>query len=193
MVGSRTIDAIRRIRSGRPGQGKPAPEPWSRFQLPERFSMGNGYISLSDRGGRQRRRARSVDLGSLCSHAREDSGSEQCRRRQRPLSSVQRRRSADQGAGREGLSVFDCMASRFSRRGGYAKPERLRFLQSASRRVVGEWHRAVCNHVPLGFAPGAAGSLRRMVVAGHIEGVWGLYRLCRRAPERSREAYFHDQ
>ena len=95
---------------------------------------------------------------------RENRGSQQCGRRERPLSPLQGGRSVNQGAGREGLSVFDCVASRFPGRNRFAKSKRPRFLQSASGRTAGEWHRAVCDPVSLGFASGASGSLWRMDV-----------------------------
>ena len=126
-------------------------------------------------------------------HKREDPGSQQCRRRRRPLSSVQGRCSIDEGAGSEGLSVFDCVASCFPGRSRFAKSERPRFLQSTSGRTAGERHRAVCDDVSLGFASGASRSLRRLAVSRHLKGVCGLCGLCRRALKRPGEAHFHDQ
>ena len=153
----------------------------SRPELPWRLYLGNGHVILSDRGGRQRRPARSIDLGSFYARQWKNSGSQQCRYRERPLSSLQGGRSANQGAGREGLSLLDCVAARFPKRNRFAKSKRPRFLQPASGRIAGERHRAVCDPVSLGFAPGASGSPRRVAVARHLEGIRGLCRLMSRS------------
>ena len=130
-------------------------------ELSERFFVGHGYISLSDRGGRQRRRPRPVDLGPFRPNARHDLRSQQRRHRDRPFSPVQGRHSVDEGAGSQGLSILDRMAACLPGRSRFAKSKGPRFLQPAAGRIVGERHRAIRNPVSLGPAAGAAGSPRQ--------------------------------
>ena len=106
---------------------------------------------------------------------------------------LQGRHPVDEGAGRKGLSILDRLAARLPGRSRRAKSKGPRFLQPACRRIAGERHRAVRDAVSLGPAAGAAGSLRRLGVARHLEGICGLRRLCRGAPERPREAFLHHQ
>ncbi len=113
----------------------------------------------------------------------------QCRPRQRSLSSLQARRAPDQGARRQGLSVFDRMAAGVSGRHRRAEPQGPRLLQSPARRATGEWHRAVRDALSLGPAAGAAGPCRRMAVHRNLESVRGLCRLCGRTLERSRQEH----
>ncbi len=188
MVGSWTIDEF----SNPVGQFEPG-KSLNRPELSWQLHLGNGHFILSDRGRRQRRPARPIDLGPFHARQWKNSGSQQCGYRERSLSSLQGRRSANQGAGREGLSFFDCVAARFPKRNRFAKSKGPRFLQPASGRVAGEWHRAIRDAVSLGFAPGASGSPRRVAVPRHLEGICGLCGLCRRAAERSRQALLHDQ
>ena len=118
---ARSIGAIGRIRSGRPDRRPRTERRVIRFS--GRLSVGNGDLILSDRGGRQRRRPRPIDLGPLRPYARDHRRPQQRRHRDRPLSSVQGRRSVDEGAGRKGLSFFDCLAARLPGRSRPAKPE----------------------------------------------------------------------
>jgi len=127
MVGSRNINEIRRVRSNHPEPGRQSLQGGPPRQLPERLFMGNGHLGLSDRGRRQRRRTRSIDLGSLRSHPRQNCGSQQCGRRQRPLSPVQGGRSINQGAGNKGLSVLDCVAAYLPGRHRFVNPKGLDF------------------------------------------------------------------
>ena len=149
--------------------------------FPKRFSVGHGDLGLSGRGGRERGRPRSVDLGPLRPHARDHFRSQQRRHRDRPLSPVQGRHPVDEGAGRKGLSILDRMASRLPGRRRRAKSKGPRFLQPPCRRIAGQRHRAVCDAVSLGPAAGAAGSLRRLDLARHLKGLCGLRGLCRGA------------
>jgi hypothetical protein len=96
-------------------------------QFPKGF-CGNGHVGLSDRGGRQRRRARPIDLGPFRPRARDNLRSQQCRHRDRSLSSVQARHSVDEDAGSDRLSIFHCMASCLPRRSRHAKSKGPRFL-----------------------------------------------------------------
>ena len=104
----------------------------NRAAFSERLSLGDGDLILPDRGRRQRRRPRPVDLGPFRPHARDHRRSQQRRHRDRPLPSVQGRRSVDEGAGRKGLSFFDCLAACLPERSQSAKPEGPRFLQPAA-------------------------------------------------------------
>ena len=163
------------------------------FRFSERVSVGHGDLGLSGRGSRERGRPRPVDLGPLRPHARHHLRSQQRRYRDRPLSSLQGRHPVDEGAGHQGLSIFDRLAARLPGRHRRAKSKGPRFLQPPRRRVAGERHRAVCDAVSLGPAAGAAGSFRRLDLARHVKGICGLRGLCRGAPERPREAFLHHQ
>jgi beta-glucosidase len=89
--------------------------------------MGHGYISVSDRRSRQGRRSRSVDLGLLRSHTQDNCRSQQRRRYERQLSSIQEGRSIDESAGSESLSLLDCLASCLPGGAGTPNPKGLDF------------------------------------------------------------------
>ena len=76
---------------------------------------------------------------------------------------------------------------------GAPNPEGPRLLQPAGRRAARQRHRALRHALSLGPAAGAAGPRRRLAVARHVEGVRGLCRLCRGAPQRSRQTLLHAQ
>ena len=74
---------------------KPSKRPTAtRLRVSQGFSLGHGDLRLSDRGRRQRRRPRPVDLGHFRPYARQHRGSQQRRPRQRSLSPLQGRRCA---------------------------------------------------------------------------------------------------
>lgn len=104
-LGSRGWSALEyRRRSGRPSSPirskKTDLQAGTLVQLSERLLVGNGHISLSDRGGRERRRAGPIDLGPFRPHARDNLRSQQCRHHGcGSLSSVQARHSVDEGVG----------------------------------------------------------------------------------------------
>src|SRR5713226_7852332 len=60
-----------------------------RSHLSERFLLGRRYIRVSDRGRRERRWPRRIDLGHLRAYAGQDQERRQRRRRERSLSSLQ--------------------------------------------------------------------------------------------------------
>ena len=64
---------------------------------------------------------------------------------------------------------------------------RVSISTAASRRTIGQRHRAVCHALSLGPAAGASGSLRRLEVARHVASLCGLCRICHRAHQRSRQ------
>ena len=148
--------------------------------FPKGLCVGHRHLGLSDRGRRQRRRPRPLDLGHFRAHAGQDRGQHHRRPRQRALSPLQGRRPADQGSRRQALSVFDRVAAGISRRHRRAQSQGPRFLQPPDRRTAGQRHRALCHAVSLGPAAGAAGPCRRLAIQRHLKGVRGLRRLCRR-------------
>ena len=99
----------------------------SRLELSERFFVGDGDLSLSDRGGRQRRQPRPVDLGPFRPNARHDLRSQQRRHRGQPFSPVQGGHSVDEGAGSQGLSILDRVAACLPGRNRFADPKGLDF------------------------------------------------------------------
>ena len=76
---------------------------------------------------------------------------------------------------------------------GAPNPKGLDFYNRLIDELLGKRHRALRDAVSLGPAAGAAGPRRRLAIQRHLEGVRGLCRLCRRAPERPREEHLHAQ
>ena len=74
-------------------------------------------------------------------------------------------RSTDQGAGCKGLSIFDCVASRFSGRSGSPNPKGLDFYNRLLDELLANGIEPFATLVSLGSASGASGSPRRLGVA----------------------------
>ena len=74
-----------------------------------------------------------------------------------------------------------------------AQSQRPRLLQPPDRRAAGQRHRTLCHALSLGPAAGAAGPRRRLAIQRDLKGVRGIFRLCRRAAERSRQIFLHAQ
>ena len=105
-------------------------------EFSERLRVGHRHVVLSDRGRRERRRPRPLDLGYVRAHARQDRGQHHRRSRQRSLPPLQGRHRPDPGIGRQGLPVFDRVAAGVSGRNGQAEPQGPRLLRPPHRRTA---------------------------------------------------------
>ena len=113
-------------RSGLPGGAAEAATaaPCGGAKISRRLPLGDGDRLLPDRGRGQGRRARRVDLGHLLPYPRQGAGQRQRRRRRRPLSPLQGRRRADEGARREHLPLLDLVAAGLPRWDGARRTRR---------------------------------------------------------------------
>ena len=130
--------------------------------------------------------------GTACPYAWDHFRPQQCRHRNRPLSSVPGRRSADESARRKGLSFLDCVAACLPEGAAGQTPR-------ASISTTGWW--MSCSRTASSrLRPCTIGTcLRRFRIAPALDlprypkGLCGLCGLRRAAFERSRETLFHDQ
>ncbi len=171
----------------------PAADRHATASFPEGFLWGTATSAYQIEGAvNEDGRGRSI-WDTFTAYAGQDRGSQQRRPRQRSLSPLQGRRRPDQGAGRQGLPVFDRVAAGVSGRRRRTKSQGPRLLRPPGGRTPEQRHRAVRDAVSLGFAAGAAGQDRRMAVQRDLQGVRQLRRLRRGAPERPRQELLHGQ